>query len=111
MMRAGATIELHPDRPNLYNPIHLDDIIAMTPSLLAPASVPATIVNWGGADTVGIEEWCAYMTELTGIEASFAENPAMIGSVVPDLTRRQANVAPSTTRSAPFMWAASSEAI
>ena len=86
---------MHPDRPNLYNPIHLDDIIAMIPSLLAAASVPATVVNWGGTDTVGIEEWCTYMTELTGIEASFAENPAMIGSVVPDLTRLHSLVAPA----------------
>lgn len=97
MMRAGATIDLNPDRPNLYNPIHIDDIIATIPGLLAAASVPATIVNWGGNDTVSVEEWCAYMTELTGIEASFAENPAMIGSVVPDLTRLHSLVGPTKT--------------
>jgi nucleoside-diphosphate-sugar epimerase len=95
MMRAGASIELHPDRPNLYSPIHVDDIIAMIPGLLAAATVPATIVNWGGTDVVGIEEWCAYMTELTGIGASFVENPAMIGSVVPDLTRLHSLVEPA----------------
>jgi nucleoside-diphosphate-sugar epimerase len=95
MMRAGATIELHPERPNVYNPIHLDDIVAMVPALLEVASVPATIVNWAGPDTVSIEQWCAYMTELTGIEVTFAENPDMIGSVVPDVTRLHALVGPA----------------
>jgi UDP-glucuronate 4-epimerase len=95
MMRTGATIELHPDRPNLYNPIHLDDIVAMIPGLLAAASVPATIVNWGGAETVSIEQWCAHMTQLTGIEANYADNPAMIGSVVPDLARLHSLVEPA----------------
>jgi nucleoside-diphosphate-sugar epimerase len=96
MMRAGLPIELHPDRPNVYNPIHLDDIVAMVPGLLAAASVPATIVNWAGPETVGIEEWCSYMTELTGIEARYVENPAMIGSVVPDLSRLHSLVEPAS---------------
>jgi UDP-glucuronate 4-epimerase len=95
MMRNGATIEVHPDRPNVYNPIHLDDIIAMVPGLLAAASVPATIVNWGGTETVSIEQWCAEITSLTGLEARFADNGRMVGSVVPDLTVLHSLVEPS----------------
>ena len=39
------------------------------PRMLAAASVPATIVNWGGDEEVSIEEWCEYLAELAGVEA------------------------------------------
>jgi UDP-glucuronate 4-epimerase len=94
MMRQGATIAVHPDRPNVFNPIHLDDIVAMIPGLLAAASVPATVTNWAGPETVSIEQWCGYITELTGLEATFVEEPAMVGSVVPDLARLHSLVEP-----------------
>jgi nucleoside-diphosphate-sugar epimerase len=85
-MKAGHPITLHPERPNLFNPIHEDDIFATVPGLLAAASVPATIVNWGG-ESASIEDWCAYMGELTGIEPKFEETPDTIGSVFVDLDR------------------------
>jgi nucleoside-diphosphate-sugar epimerase len=85
-MKAGIPITLHPERPNLFNPIHEDDIFATVPRLLAAASVPATIVNWGG-EAASIEEWCAFMGELTGLEPVFEETPGTIGSVFVDLTK------------------------
>ena len=33
--------------------------------LLGAASVPATIVNWGGDDAVGPHDWCTLFGELT----------------------------------------------
>lgn len=42
--------------PNRFNPIHEDDIIAMLPGLLAAATVPATIVNWGGDETTSVDD-------------------------------------------------------
>jgi len=54
--------------------------------LLEAASVPATIVNWGG-EQASIEEWCALMGELTGLVPTFAETPNTIGSVFVDLTK------------------------
>jgi nucleoside-diphosphate-sugar epimerase len=61
------------DRPLLIgargtkvNPIHHHDINVQTEQMLAAASVPATIVNWGGDDVVGPEDWCPYFAELTG---------------------------------------------
>jgi len=53
-MIAGYPIQLHSDRPNLFNPIHEDDIIARLPALLGAASVPATILNWGGDEQVSL---------------------------------------------------------
>ena len=89
MMIAGHPIPLHPDRPCLYNPIHEDDIVAQIPALLAAATVPATIVNWAGMETVGIEEWCGYLGELTGLDASFVETDRTIGSVTVDTTKME----------------------
>jgi UDP-glucuronate 4-epimerase len=82
-MQSGAPIQLHPERPNRFNPIHEDDIVATLPALLAAASVPATIVNWGGEPS-SIEEWCGMLAALTGLEARFDETPHTLGSVTID---------------------------
>jgi nucleoside-diphosphate-sugar epimerase len=87
MLLAGDPITVHPDRPNLFNPIHEDDMIAMIPALLGAAAVPATIVNWGGDETVALEEWVAFLGELTGLVPRFVEAPDTIGGVTVDLTK------------------------
>lgn len=88
-MIAGHAIPVHPERPCLYNPIHEDDIVGQLPALLDAAAVPATIVNWAGTETVSIEDWCVYMGELTGLEASFVETDRTIGSVAVDTTKME----------------------
>jgi hypothetical protein len=93
-MQGGMPIPLHPERPNLYNPIHEDDLIRQIPELLDVASVPATIVNWGG-DPVSIEDWCAYLGELTGLEPKFEETPHTIGSVTIDRARMHELIGPA----------------
>jgi UDP-glucuronate 4-epimerase len=92
MIRGGVPIPVHLDAPSVYNPIHEDDIVAMVPAMLAAAAVPATVVNWGGEDAVSIEDWCAYLGELTGREATFQATDQTIGSVTVDLTRMHALV-------------------
>ncbi len=89
MLLAGQPIPVHPDRPNLFNPIHTDDIIATIPALLAAASVPATIVNWGGDEQVSLEEWVTYLAELAGVDLDplVVETDQTIGGVTVDLTR------------------------
>lgn len=89
MLRNGSPIPVHTDAPSNYNPIHQDDITATVPALLAAASVPATVVNWGGDDTVSIEEWCTYLGELTGIEPTFEPTDQTIDSVAIDVSRLQ----------------------
>jgi nucleoside-diphosphate-sugar epimerase len=86
MMKAGASIPVHPDKPNLYNPIHEDDYIEMIPALLEIASVPAITINWGGSEATSIEEWCAYLGELTGLEPKFEYTEKSFGSVILDPT-------------------------
>ncbi|WTW93823.1 NAD(P)-dependent oxidoreductase [Streptomycetaceae bacterium NBC_01309] len=87
MMIAGAPVQVHSDTPSVYHPIHEEDIVASLPKLLAAASTPATVVNWGGSEAVSIEEWCTYLGELTGLQAEFEETDLTISSVALDLTR------------------------
>lgn len=95
MIEAGQPVPVHPDRPNLFNPIHEDDIIRMIPGLLAAATVPATIVNWGGVETVALEEWCAFLGDQVGREVSFVETDQTIGGVTIDTTKMRELVGPT----------------
>lgn len=92
MILGRVPIPVHVDAPSVYNPIHEDDIIAMVPAMLAAASAPATVVNWGGEDAVSIEEWCAYLGELIGLEPTLQATDQTIGSVTVDLSRMHALV-------------------
>ena len=84
MMQQGIPIDLHPDKPNYYNPLHVDDYIDKIPYLLAAATPEATTVNFGGSQKVSIEQWCAYIEELTGLSATFKDNPKAFGSLCID---------------------------
>jgi nucleoside-diphosphate-sugar epimerase len=87
MMQGGIPIDLHPEAPNYYNPLHVDDYLEKIPYLLAAATTDVTTVNFGGSQRVSIEEWCAYIGELTGFEPVFQDNPRAFGSLSIDTTR------------------------
>jgi UDP-glucuronate 4-epimerase len=91
MMKGDAEIPVHADKPNLFNPIHEDDYIAQIPRMLELASVPASVVNWGGPQS-SIEEWCGILGELTGLSPKFRETDQTIGSVTLDLARMKETV-------------------
>lgn len=95
-MASGSPVVAHPDTPNLFNPLHEDDYCAHIPKLLAVASVPATTLNWGGSVAVSVEEWCAYMGELTGLEVKYHHTDKAIGSVHIDLSRMHELIGPTT---------------
>ncbi len=95
MMQQGMPIELHPDKPNYYNPLHADDYIDKIPYLLAAATPDVTTLNFGGSQKVSIEEWCAYIGELTGLEATFQDNPKAFGSLAIDTTRMHEVIGPT----------------
>ncbi|HZO08451.1 MAG TPA: NAD(P)-dependent oxidoreductase [Myxococcota bacterium] len=95
MMKGGVAIPVHATRPSRYTPIHEDDIIGSIPGLLRAASVPATIVNWGGQEHVSIEEWCEYLGELTGLEPRCEVSPQALDSVQVDTTRLVELVGPA----------------
>jgi nucleoside-diphosphate-sugar epimerase len=87
MMKNKVPIDIHPEQPNTYNPIHHDDYIEQLPYVLAAAKPESYTLNWGGSQQVSIEEWCAYLTELTGLEASFNLTPTAFGSLTLDTSR------------------------
>ncbi len=86
-MKHGAAIKVHTDKPSVYSLVHEDDIIGSIPALLGAASVPATIVNWGGNEQVSIEEWTAYIGELTGLAPILDYTTATLESVVVDSSK------------------------
>lgn len=86
MMKAGVPIPVHREQPNVYNPLHEDDYVAQLPKLLALASVPATTLNWGGSEPASIEDWTAWLGELTGLEAKLEPTERAFGSLELDLT-------------------------
>jgi UDP-glucuronate 4-epimerase len=88
LAQMGMATEVHAGGPARYNPIHEDDIVAMVPKLLEIAAVPAVTVNWGGEEVVSIQDWCAYITELTGVEIPLQEGDTAMPSVVADLTKQ-----------------------
>jgi nucleoside-diphosphate-sugar epimerase len=94
-MLRDRPVPVHVDQPNVYNPIHADDLLDQIPKLLAVASVPATIVNWAGPEQVSIEEWCAYLGELVGVTPRFAPTPDTLGSVTTDNTRMHELIGPA----------------
>ena len=61
--------------PMPYSPIHDDDICAQLEPLLDAATVPATIVNWGGDEPVSVQEWSAYFGELLGVDTEIVVEP------------------------------------
>ncbi|MFN8543879.1 MAG: NAD(P)-dependent oxidoreductase [Candidatus Binatia bacterium] len=94
-MLKGRPVPVHTNAPSAYNPIHEDDYVAHVPRLLAVASVPATVLNWAGTETVSIEEWCRYMGELTGVTPQLLQTDRTIASVVADTTRMVELVGPT----------------
>lgn len=95
MMRQGAPIAIHPERPNLYNLLHVDDYVEKIPRLLAAASVDTTTVNFGGSEATSIEDWCAHLAELTGLVPTFKDDPEAFGSLCLDTERMHALVGPT----------------
>ena len=98
MMKAGVPIPVHRDAPNVYNPLHEDDYVAHLPKLLALASVPATTLNWGGSEPASIEEWTAYLGELTGLVPKLEPSDKALGALQLDLTRMHAALGRTSRR-------------
>jgi UDP-glucuronate 4-epimerase len=86
-MQQGIGIDIHPEQPNYYNLLHVDDYIKKIPYLLGAATSEVTTINFGGSEKTSIEQWCAYIAELTGFKPQFNENPKAFGSLCLDTTK------------------------
>jgi nucleoside-diphosphate-sugar epimerase len=86
LILAGTPIRLHPDTPNNYNPIYEDDYVALGIRAMEVAATPPVVVNWAGSETVSVEDYCAYLGELVGIEPEFEYTPEAHTPLWPDVT-------------------------
>lgn len=94
MAQAGQPIPVHTDGSR-YNVIHHEDIISQIPALLAAATTPATILNWGNDEVVSVEEWTRYMCDIAGApEPTFTATDHTIPSAVIDTERSRAALGP-----------------
>ena len=90
MMQNKVPIAVHPEAPNLYNPLHVDDYVEKIPYLLGAAATEAVTVNFGGSEAVAVEDWVAYLAELTGLEPTFKQDPAAFGALAIDTGKMHA---------------------
>ncbi len=92
---AGTPIAARWD-PCPYTPIFQDDIDEQVEPLLAAAGVPATIVNWGGDEIVTIQQWSAFLGELTGqpVEVVVTESTGSHRGMISDPAKRLALTGP-----------------
>jgi nucleoside-diphosphate-sugar epimerase len=100
-MLAGMPVPVQPNRLSVCTPIHEDDINNQVGGLLAAASVPATIVNWGGDDAVDVRTYCTYMAEIAGLKVQFQDapdDPLAAKVIVSDSTRRKQLVGESQVK-------------
>jgi hypothetical protein len=65
-------------------------------SLLGAASVSTTIVNWAGDEVVSVQEWSAYLGELSGlpVQLEVVSTPGTLRGSIADVSRRRAFTGP-----------------
>ena len=86
LMLEGKPIRLHPDQPNNYNPIYEDDYVELGIRAMEVAATPPIVVNWSGSETVSVEDYCAYLGELVGVEPIFEYTSDAHTPLWPDVT-------------------------
>ncbi|MFJ5877562.1 NAD-dependent epimerase/dehydratase family protein [Streptomyces sp. NPDC093088] len=91
-MLAGEPVAVPRTGQHHCSPIHTDDIARHVPGLWAAATVPATVVNWGGDEVVGVCDLLTYVSELTGVPVDFVPSDVTRPVVAYDDTRRRALV-------------------
>ena len=88
-IRDGRPVPVRPQRDDYCSLHHIDDIVRQVPLLWDVASVPTTVVNWGGDDRVSAREMIEHIGQLIGVAPTYLETEAAFGMVALDPTRRQ----------------------
>jgi UDP-glucuronate 4-epimerase len=80
-MQAGDPVPTRPAGESACSLLHTDDIVRHAPFLFSAASVPATVVNWGGDEGADERQIVQRVSDLIGLPATFAEvdtSPRMV---------------------------------
>ncbi|MFJ4283615.1 NAD-dependent epimerase/dehydratase family protein [Streptomyces massasporeus] len=68
-MLAGAPISVPLEGQNWCSLLYSDDLVDQVPHLWRAAATPATLVNWGGDESVGVTDCIRHIEALTGVTA------------------------------------------
>lgn len=86
-------VRASPDE-NWCNPMYADDVIRQAPLLWDVASVPATVLNWGGDEAVTQRDIAEYVSQITGVPVTYAFKERHRMSCGFDNTRRLSLIGP-----------------
>jgi hypothetical protein len=66
-------------------------------ALLGAATSPANIVNWGGDESITLQDWCRLAAEFAGVEAKLKTEPSFNATHTAgsDQTKRRSITGPS----------------
>ncbi|MEV4434107.1 NAD(P)-dependent oxidoreductase [Streptomyces sp. NPDC049585] len=95
-MLAGEPIAVPLTGQNWCSPLHTDDLVAQVPHLWRAAGIPATLVNWGGDEAMGMTDCVRHLEELTGIEAHLVPSAVTRETYRFDPTLRRSLTGPCT---------------
>jgi UDP-glucuronate 4-epimerase len=83
--------------PMPHCPIHTDEMADQVEALLGAATSPANIVNWGGDESITLQDWCRLAAEFAGVEAKLKTEPSFNATHTAgsDQTKRRSITGPS----------------
>jgi nucleoside-diphosphate-sugar epimerase len=86
--------------PMPHSPIHTDEICDQLEAMLGAASTPANIVNWGGDESVTLQDWCRMAGEFAGVETKLKTEPSFNATHTAgsDQTKRRSITGPSKVK-------------
>jgi nucleoside-diphosphate-sugar epimerase len=90
----GLPILLPPAGDSYCSPLHVDDITRQIPLLWQVASIPATIVNWGGDQVVSVRAMLDHLSTVTGVKPTFAIDDSSSTLMAFDATKRRQLIGP-----------------
>jgi nucleoside-diphosphate-sugar epimerase len=88
-MLAGRPIAVPLEGQDLTSMIHTEDLVRQVPLLWEAASSRALILNWGGDETIGLQDCMEYVASITGTEACFVRHTVSRQTCAFDNTKRR----------------------
>ncbi|MEU8515478.1 NAD(P)-dependent oxidoreductase [Kitasatospora sp. NPDC048722] len=95
-MLAGQPIQVPLEGQNWCSLLHTDDLVAQVPRLWEAAAAPATVVNWGGDQSVGVTDCIRHIERLTGVTANLVPSEVTRETYRFDPTLRRKLTGPCT---------------
>ncbi|MFC5216344.1 NAD-dependent epimerase/dehydratase family protein [Streptomyces coerulescens] len=95
-MLAGEPIPVPRTGQNWCSLLYTSDLVAQVPRLWEAAATPATLVNWGGDEPVGMTDCVRYLEELSGVPAKLVPSDVTRETYQFDPTLRRRLTGPCT---------------